>query len=213
MLGVPDQCVKIFFKKKKKRKKEKKAHRIPSPKPSHTLHPVSFNNITSPPRRDSAQSMFDTVQPLATAFQYVSCKKSGPRQGKDMRLCVCSRERMPKSLLWRLVRVRQPDGTTIVTFNEGYGRSAYVSKDLESVTTSLKRKKLSRALKMAVPHDIQGRLTECAAAWDRVPPAEKGLLFCEVYGEEGIFPAVEEVQSSLLVEDFDAMNSYEHCWT
>lgn len=130
-----------------------------------------------------------------------------------MRLCVCSRERMSKSLLWRLVRVRQPDGSTIVTFNEGHGRSAYVSKDLKSVTIGLKRKKLSKALKMAVPRDIQRQLIECAAAWDRVPPTEKGLLFCEVYGEEGIFPAVEEVQSNLFVEDSDAMNWCELCWT
>lgn len=116
---------------------------------------------------------------------------------------------MPKSLLWRLVRVRQPDGTMVVTFNEGNGRSAYVSKDLQSVTSGIKRKKLSKALKMAVPREIQGRLTECAAAWDRVPPAEKGLLFCEVYGEEGISSAVEELQSSLSVGDSEAMDWHE----
>lgn len=123
-----------------------------------------------------------------------------------MRLCVISRQRLPKSLLWRVVRVRKADGSTVVTLDEGEGRSAYVSKDLESVTESLRRKRLNKALKAPVPEEIQQRLSDLAASWDRIPAAERGMLFCDVYATDALSAAVDEVQQSFLVPVPDAEN-------
>lgn len=109
--------------------------------------------------------------------------------------------------MWRVVRVRRPDGTTAVTVGEGEGRSAYVSKDLKSVNESIRRKKLGRALKYGVPADAARELQDRAAAWDRLSAAEKGLLYCEVYGEEGVSSAVEEVQLSTTPADDEALFS------
>lgn len=109
--------------------------------------------------------------------------------------------------MWRVVRVRRADGTTAVTVDEGEGRSAYVSKDLESVKECIRRKKLGRALKHGVSAEVARELHDRAAAWDRLSAAEKGLLYCEVYGEEGVSSAVEEVQLSTSPADDDTLFS------
>lgn len=128
------------------------------------------------------------------AFQTTFCRLPQPRQGRNIRQCVITREHLPRSLLWRVVRVRKADGSKVVTFDKGEGRSVYVSKSLESVNESIRKKRLAKALKCHVPHDVQKEIIERATIWDGLSTKEKGLMYCEIYGEEGVSPAVEEVQ-------------------
>lgn len=111
-----------------------------------------------------------------------------------MRLCVVRRERLPRNLLWRVVRERQEDGSVKVRFNEGHGRSAYVCKDLQSVQESIRHKRLNKALKASVPRDVQTTLEKMAREWDKKSDSEKGFLYCEVFGVDGVSSAVEELQ-------------------
>ncbi|CDF39580.1 unnamed protein product [Chondrus crispus] len=132
--------------------------------------------------------------PLSTAFLLPYCRQPGPRQGRNMRQCVTKRELFPRHLLWRVTRVRNADGTKTVVFGGGNGRSAYVSKDLASVNESVQRKRLARALKHGLPGEVKKELVDKAIEWERMSGEERGLLFGEVFGEDSVLAAVEEVQ-------------------
>lgn len=123
-----------------------------------------------------------------------ACRLPQPRQGRHIRQCVVTREHLPKALLWRVVRVRRADGSKVVAFDAGEGRSVYISRSLRLVRESVRKKRLTRALKCAIPDHVILTLLESAEKWESLPVEEKGLLFCEVYAEEGVSPAVEEVQ-------------------
>ncbi|CAN8076797.1 unnamed protein product [Agarophyton chilense] len=128
------------------------------------------------------------------AFMSPFCRIHGPRQGKDVRMCVVARERLPRSLLWQIVRAKGADGSYVVKVGRGEGRSAYVSKDYNSVNECLRRKRLSKALRCPVPKNVGEELRTIARKWDTMPLCERGLVFAEVYGAEGVCAAVDEIQ-------------------
>lgn len=111
-----------------------------------------------------------------------------------MRQCVTKRELFPRSLLWRVTRVRNADGTKTVVFGDGNGRSAYVSKDLASVDESIRRKRLGKALKHGIPLEVRKELVEKSREWESMSLEEKGMLYGEVYGQDSVLTAFEEVQ-------------------
>lgn len=135
------------------------------------------------------------------AFVSAYCKTSGPRQGKDNRLCIVTRERKHRSLLWRVVRVKQPDGKTWITLDDGNGRSAYVSKDKKYVKVAVNKNKLSRALKCSLPKHIGEELKRRAEEWSILSSTEKGLGYCEAYGEDGVVLPIDEVQEAIIFND------------
>lgn len=106
---------------------------------------------------------------------------------------------MHRSLLWRVVKTND-NGTTKVVIGEGEGRSAYVQKDLKSVTQSQHKNRLAKALRCKVPRGIYNDLKERAAQWDRLTPTEKGFVHCEAYGVDGVSSCVDEVQEAFLDE-------------
>lgn len=134
-----------------------------------------------------------------TGFVPPAGRIHSPRQGRDVRFCVVKRERFPRRLLWRVVRVRQEKGL-LVTVGEGEGRSAYVSRDMKSVIESNRKNRMAKALRCSIPPGIFEELKRRAAEWDRLSSGEKGLLFCEVYGEDGVDTAIEEVQGTFSTE-------------
>ncbi|KAI0559581.1 YlxR-like protein [Gracilaria domingensis] len=128
------------------------------------------------------------------AFLSPICRIPGPRQGRNVRMCVVVRERLPRTLLWQVVRVKTGDGRYVVKLGEGNGRSAYISKDYHSVTEGLKRKRLSKALRCPVPKHIGEELEKLARTWDSSPLCQRGLVYAEVYGTDGTCSALDEVQ-------------------
>lgn len=131
---------------------------------------------------------------FSIAFLNPLCRFPGPRQGRDIRMCIITRERLPKSLMWRVVRTRNEDGHFLVKLDKGEGRSAFVSKDSHSVSVCLKKNRLAKALRCSVPKHIGEELQRRAEEWDHVPVCERGFLFAEVYGADGICAAIDEVQ-------------------
>lgn len=121
-------------------------------------HPISFQN-DSPGDANFIKSG-DSSSPDSNAecFEPASVstvrRKRGPRQGKDMRRCVMTRERYPRQSLWRIVR-RSFGGVTLDT---GQGRSAYISQTREAVFNAKAKLKLQRALKAPVPGEIMTEL-------------------------------------------------------
>lgn len=135
------------------------------------------------------------------AFVSAYCKTRGPRQGKDNRVCIVTRERKHRSLLWRVVRVKQADGKTKVKLDDGNGRSVYVSKDKNCVDLAVNKHKLGKALKCSVPKQIGKELERRAEEWAKLSSIEKGLGYCEAYGEDGVGLPIDEVQESILFDD------------
>lgn len=79
-----------------------------------------------------------------------------------MRFCVVKRQRLPRTQLFRVVRVRTADGRNEVRIAEGNGRSAYVSRDVESVVESKRKNRLGRALRCKVKAEIYDELVRMA---------------------------------------------------
>lgn len=131
------------------------------------------------------------------------CRVPGPRQGRNMRLCIVTRERMPRELMFRIVRVRAATGNTRVTLDKGNGRSAYISKHLELVLQAVRRSRLERSLRCNVPLSIRDDLVKLAQHWNSLPEDSKGLWYCEVFGLNWMPVAVEQVQHSLPRGDED----------
>lgn len=119
-------------------------------------------------------------------------------------MCIITKERLPKSLLWRVVRTRKEDGRFLVKLDKGEGRSAFVSKDSHSVSECLKKNRLGRALRCAVPKHIGEELRRRAVEWDKVSRCDRGFLYAEAYGTDGIWAAIDEVQGCCvnLVEEY-----------
>lgn len=131
------------------------------------------------------------------------CRISGPRQGRNMRFCIATRERMPRELMFRIVRVRDESGDTHVAIGRGNGRSVYVSKELELVLQTLRRSRLGRSLRCQVPASVNDDLVTLARDWDALPDDSKGLFYCEVFARNGVPVAAEQVQQCLPRGDED----------
>lgn len=71
-----------------------------------------------------------------------------------MRLCVVTRQRLPRRQLWRVVRGRD----RLVSLDVGQGRSAYVSRQVTAVRAARKKDRLGKALKCQVGKGIYDEL-------------------------------------------------------
>lgn len=111
-----------------------------------------------------------------------------------MRLCVVTRERLPRSLMFRVVRSGVPPRIVV---GAGEGRSAYVSKSVAAVHDARRMNKIGRSLRTRVPPEILDELEELAAAFADVDDSEKGMLFCDVYGVDAVLSTVDAVQMPL----------------
>lgn len=152
--------------------------------------------------------MRNHADPNLTAFSECflvapTCRVPGPRQGRNMRFCIVTRERMPRELMFRIVRVRDDSGSTQVTLGKGNGRSVYVSKTLESVLQAVRKSRLERSLRCHVPPSVLDDLIKLAQHWNSLPNDSKGLWYCEVFGLDWMPVAVEQMQQSLLRADED----------
>ena len=75
-----------------------------------------------------------------------------------MRMCVVSREKLPKKELIRVVRTS--DGVVIDETGKVNGRGAYVKKDLNVIEKAEKTKVLERHLEVSIPTEIYDKLKE-----------------------------------------------------
>jgi uncharacterized protein len=71
-----------------------------------------------------------------------------------MRVCVVTRERVHRSLLWRVVRVAPGE----VSLDVGQGRSAYVTRTLDAVRAARKKNRIGRALRTKVEREVYDEL-------------------------------------------------------
>lgn len=139
-----------------------------------------------------------------------------------MRFCIVTREQLPRTLLFRVVRVRPEsesnqgskrrdnpmknstnDGRVDVRLDSGNGRSAYVCKDLNHVRSALKKGRLDKSLRCRVPQPVRDSLLSVALQWDATPDDCKGLLFCEVFARDALYLPAEQVQHCLPRGDED----------
>lgn len=118
-----------------------------------------------------------------------------------MRMCIVLREKLPRQLMFRVVRTRD-DKTGKATVELATpdkprnGRSAYISKDPAAVENALKKNRIAKALRCRVPQDTQRDLQQVAQLWHRLQNDEKGLLYCEAYGLDGVPTPVEQIQQA-----------------
>lgn len=75
-----------------------------------------------------------------------------------MRMCVVSREKLPKKELIRVVRTS--DGVVIDETGKVNGRGAYVKKDLNVIEKAEKTKVLEKHLEASIPTEIYDKLKE-----------------------------------------------------
>ena len=75
-----------------------------------------------------------------------------------MRMCVVSREKLPKKELIRVVRTS--DGVVIDETGKVNGRGAYVKKDLNVIEKAEKTKVLEKHLEVSIPTEIYDKLKE-----------------------------------------------------
>ena len=75
-----------------------------------------------------------------------------------MRMCVVSREKLPKKELIRVVRTS--DGVVIDETGKVNGRGAYVKKDLNVIEKAEKTKILEKHLEVSIPTEIYDKLKE-----------------------------------------------------
>ena len=74
---------------------------------------------------------------------------------KNHRMCVSCRRVAHKDQLWRIVRT-YPAGA--IQLDEGMGRSAYLCRRASCLQAAQKKRRLSRALRTAVPENIYAQL-------------------------------------------------------
>ena len=75
-----------------------------------------------------------------------------------MRMCVVSREKLPKKELIRIVRT--DNGVIIDETGKANGRGAYVKKDIAVIEKAEKTKVLDKHLEVNVPTEIYEQLKE-----------------------------------------------------
>ena len=75
-----------------------------------------------------------------------------------MRMCVVSREKLPKKELIRIVRT--DNGVIIDETGKANGRGAYVKKDIAVIEKAKKNKVLDKHLEVNVPTEIYEQLKE-----------------------------------------------------
>ncbi len=75
-----------------------------------------------------------------------------------MRMCVVSREKLPKKELIRIVRT--DNGVIIDETGKANGRGAYVKKDIAVIEKAKKTKVLDKHLEVNVPTEIYEQLKE-----------------------------------------------------
>ena len=75
-----------------------------------------------------------------------------------MRMCVVSREKLPKKELIRIVRT--DNGVIIDETGKVNGRGAYVKKDIAVIEKAKKTKVLDKHLEVNVPTEIYEQLKE-----------------------------------------------------
>ena len=76
-----------------------------------------------------------------------------------MRMCVVTREKLPKLNLVRVVKT--PENTVIIDLKgKANGRGAYLKKDLETFEKAKKTKVLNRHLEIEIPDSIYEELKE-----------------------------------------------------
>lgn len=75
-----------------------------------------------------------------------------------MRMCVVSREKLPKKELIRVVRTS--DGVVIDETGKVNGRGAYVKKDFNVIEKAEKTKVLEKHLEASIPTEIYDKLKE-----------------------------------------------------
>lgn len=75
-----------------------------------------------------------------------------------MRMCVVSREKLPKKELIRVVRTS--DGVVIDETGKVNGRGAYVKRDLNVIEKAEKTKVLEKHLEVSIPTEIYDKLKE-----------------------------------------------------
>ena len=75
-----------------------------------------------------------------------------------MRTCIVTREKLPKSSLFRIVRT--PSGEIIIDDERGKsnGRGAYLKKDIDVIEKARKTKVLNRHLETQIPDSIYDEL-------------------------------------------------------
>ncbi len=98
------------------------------------------------------------------AFCVTVARKSGPRQGVNVRRCVSTRELTARPLLLRVVRRPPPAKPRITTDPKHNGRSVYVSRSVEAVQEARRRRKLSASLRADVPPILYDQLEREALA-------------------------------------------------
>lgn len=82
---------------------------------------------------------------------------TGHEKRKRPRTCAGCGEEFPKRDLLRIVR--RPDGQVVVDLpGKTPGRGAYICRRLECLERALKRKQLSRSLKVKVPEELVASL-------------------------------------------------------
>jgi uncharacterized protein len=96
-------------------------------------------------------------------------ERRGPRQGRDMRVCVSTRQRINRHEMWRIVRISKNN----VALDHGQGRSAYISQSLEAVLEARKKNRIGRALRAAVPGAIYDELVQRAMRIAAEGPCKK----------------------------------------
>lgn len=153
-----------------------------------------------------------------------AAKIHAPRQGPQTRVCVVTRDRLPRTLLWRVVRSPKNDPLVSPTdkksegkkkkkkANNDYnvtvisdiikkedrpllqGRSAYVRKELHHVQSASKKNRLGKALRCRLPQEVESELKRLSLEWEQTPVHARGLLYAECFGLEGVDAAVFDVQ-------------------
>ena len=88
-------------------------------------------------------------------------KKQSTKQ-TQMRRCVSCRESKHKSELLRVVRT--PEGDFILDFTgKANGRGAYICKNENCAAENLKRRKMDKSFKTALPAEIYDKIFEAVA--------------------------------------------------
>lgn len=136
-----------------------------------------------------------SVAPLCFSLTHaIECA----RQPKGFRECVSTRDKYPRRLLYRVVRV-PPPARPQVRLDEGNGRSAYICKTLEAVVHARRKNRAARALRAYVPNVIYEEL-EYRVRQEGRPWTHSGLWHCDVYGVAGTQAPVDDVMDGSWTE-------------
>ncbi len=76
-----------------------------------------------------------------------------------MRMCVVTREKLPKKELIRVVK--SDEGVIVDETGKNNGHGVYLKRDREVIMQAKNKKVLNRALETDIPDDIYEKLLEC----------------------------------------------------